>query len=91
MRAHPRAARQRAAMTRWLGVDLTRPSATREVRDIEWRCLQCSTWRECRSWLASPEEDRPLPTFCPNMDTFNRLVTAQRRADADHTSAFPIV
>ncbi len=82
MRAHPRSAGLRAGMMRWLGLDATRVAAAGETREVEWRCLQCATWRECRDWLATSEAARPLPSFCPNMDTFDRLLADQHQSEA---------
>lgn len=73
LRGHPRSGRRHAAMKRWIGVD-SKPSTSRsELRDAELSCIRCGRWRECEHWFALPADERPVPTFCPNISAFRRI------------------
>src|SRR5690348_5498302 len=84
MHAHPGAARQLANMMSRLGVDRRRlvvtPAVAGELRDIEWRCGECRSWRQCRAWLDSEEAPERYRSFCPNTDALDRLRERQRLA-----------
>ncbi len=73
MRAHPQSGRRHAEMRRWTGVEAKPLPSAVESRDAQLRCIRCTAWRECEHWLALPADERPVPTFCPNIDTFRRM------------------
>lgn len=84
MRAHPGAARQFAEMTERVGVDRRRLPATPAVgatlRDMEWRCGECRSWRRCRDWLGSGLRNDGYRAFCPNADALEELRDRQQRS-----------
>jgi hypothetical protein len=84
MHAHPGAARQLADMMSRLGVDRRRfvvtPAVAGELRDIEWRCGECRSWRQCRAWLDSGRTAGGYRSFCPNAGALDRLRDRQRLA-----------
>lgn len=69
-------------MIQRLGLDRAALRATGELREAEWRCLQCQTWRQCESWLAADQLGDGFASFCPNTPTFE-LVRAWRSTDKD--------
>jgi hypothetical protein len=84
LHAHPGAARQLADMMSRLGVDRRRlvvtPAVAGELRDIEWRCGECRSWRQCRAWLDAGEVPERYRSFCPNTAALDRLRDRQRTA-----------
>ena len=54
------------------------PAAAAELREMEWRCCECHSWRECRAWLR-PELSSESHRFCPNADAIKRLRDPQIR------------
>lgn len=73
---HPGAARHFTEMLRRLGVDeAAAPGA--ELRELQWNCNDCQTWRECRDWLAAPAEDEAYREFCPNAAAFEQMAVEQ--------------
>jgi hypothetical protein len=86
LRAHPDAAPQLAQMLQRLGIDPDRVAVPPLLRDVERRCIGCRTWRECRAWLARPDDgDRAWTAFCPNAEALAALAAgAARRQPEDH-------
>jgi uncharacterized protein YjiS (DUF1127 family) len=81
--AHPGSLQRRTRMMKWLGVDPARLPNSYEKRDIEWRCIQCDSVRECKDWLAAPPRDSAAsPHFCPNVTAFERIRAWQIAAPA---------
>jgi hypothetical protein len=76
-RAHPGAARQFGAMIERVGLDRARlphiPRIGAELRDMEWRCGECGSWRQCRDWLATGLGSDGYRRFCPNADALEQL------------------
>ncbi|HTP83749.1 MAG TPA: DUF6455 family protein [Alphaproteobacteria bacterium] len=73
MRAHPRSGWRHAEMKRWLGVDVGPAPPRADLREAQLRCVRCASSRQCEDWLALPAGERPVPTFCPNIDAFRRI------------------
>ncbi len=73
MRAHPESARRHSEMRRWTGVESAPLPPVAELREAQMSCVRCTATRQCDHWLALPAGERPIPTFCPNVDTFRRL------------------
>lgn len=88
LNGHPGAARQLPAMMRRVGIDASHLPITPETREIEWRCTECRSWRRCREWLASSENDHRYRKFCPNAAALEQLRDGQalRRAERDHAA-----
>lgn len=84
LNAHPGAARQLPAMMRRIGIDPTRLPITPETREVEWRCMDCRSWRECRDWLAAGDGEG-YRAFCPNAAALEQIRDRQelRRAGRD--------
>ena len=78
---HPGAARQLNDMMEHVGIDSARlppttaPGAT--LREMQWKCASCETWRECREWLASHATDNRYRAFCPNAHALDALAEGQ--------------
>jgi hypothetical protein len=88
------AARRLTRMMQQRRVDPAALWAAGELRDAEWRCMQCRSWQRCESWLARDELRRGAPSFCPNAPSFD-LIRARRslvelRAGPDPAARAPI-
>ncbi len=66
LKGHPGAARQLPAMMRRVGIDSSQLPSTAALREIEWRCTECRSWRRCRAWLAAGGGGQGYRVFCPN-------------------------
>lgn len=77
MRAHPSAARQLNEMMSRVGLDrgrlLVTPAIAGELREMEWRCTDCRSWRHCRAWLDSGQPTDGYRAFCLNAEALERL------------------
>jgi hypothetical protein len=78
MKAHPSTSRQLAEMMRRQGIDGAGTRDMLRLRDIEWRCGECTDWRKCRNWLASRHPPDEYRAFCPNAEAFDELRRAQK-------------
>lgn len=82
MRAHLDVTRQLEQMMSRLRLDrrglVMTPAAAGELREMEWRCGECQSWRECRAWLRSGLS-RESHRFCPNAESIQRLRDRQIR------------
>jgi hypothetical protein len=85
LKGHPGAGRQLPEMMRRVGIDTAILPTTPEIREIEWRCTDCRSWRQCREWLASDDGDHGYRAFCPNATALERVRDRQelRRAGRD--------
>jgi uncharacterized protein YjiS (DUF1127 family) len=77
MHAHPGTPQQLRRMMARLGIDraaLPRSKAVADaIREMEWRCGECSDWRHCRAWLESGASAESYRTFCRNAAELDRL------------------
>jgi uncharacterized protein YjiS (DUF1127 family) len=77
LRAHPRTPEQLADMMRRLGIAraaLARdPAKLEALRAMEWRCAECTNWRQCRAWLDAPVASITYRAFCPNAEALDDL------------------
>jgi hypothetical protein len=87
LHAHPGSPRQLARMMQRLGIDRARlPCAALEsVREMEWRCGDCTEWRHCREWLASAAPAESHHAFCPNAEALDRLRVAGESAAGERS------
>jgi hypothetical protein len=44
------------------------------MREIEHNCALCETQGHCRRWLKKSEDPKGYRKFCPNAETFDRLL-----------------
>ena len=76
MRAHPGTTRQLEQIMSRLGLDrrqlVMTPAVAEELREMEWRCGECQSWRECRAWLGSDLSSEG-PRSCANAGAIDRL------------------
>ncbi len=84
MHAFPRSGRRHEDMMRWTGVDPERLPPTADIREAQWLCIRCGAAKECDAWRGLPESQRGAPTFCPNIETFERIRAWQHRTASHH-------
>jgi hypothetical protein len=86
LKGNPGAGRQLPEMMRRVGIDPALLPITSETREIEWRCTDCRSWRRCRDWLASSDDEHGYRAFCPNGAALEEIRDRQelRPAERDH-------
>jgi uncharacterized protein YjiS (DUF1127 family) len=86
MRTHPGTSWQLGEMMRRLGIDRAKlPRTTpmaESLREMEWRCGECTDWRKCREWLAAGHPPETYRAFCPNAAALDALRCRETAAAA---------
>ncbi len=72
-RTHPQARILCSRMMRWIRIDPFKAPAAHAMPEIERRCIQCASLRQCEQWLSAAPRNHSPPDFCPNAEAFNRL------------------
>jgi hypothetical protein len=63
-------------MMRQTQFDLTKSndlSLDQSYKKSVFKCLNCTSERQCRQWLDTSKEITEAPDFCPNAGEFNSL------------------
>ena len=73
-KGHPSAVRQLTEVMRRLGLNPAELARDRNLKEVEWRCIECRAWHQCRAWLASNESGDGYRAFCPNIAAFDEIL-----------------
>jgi hypothetical protein len=73
LKGHPGAVRRLTEVMRRAGINAADLAHDQALKEIEWRCIECRSWRQCRAWLASNETGDGYRAFCPNLNAFDEI------------------
>jgi len=73
LKGHSGAVRQLTEVMRRAGIDPADLTRDRTLKEIEWRCIECRSWHQCRAWLTANETGDGYRAFCPNVATFDEI------------------